>query len=207
MSKIRIGIINFNSGNIFSLSNILENLSCTVEMVDKNSNTKDFDKIIIPGVGSYYEAMKYIKSSKIDNFLNEFALEKTKPVLGICIGMQIMTKNGHEGRVTQGLNFIGGECSKMENTKFSLPHIGWNNVSNNLKKNSKIFYEIDNNNDFYFAHSYCVKNINSNYITGITNYENNFISSIQKDNIYGTQFHPEKSSKVGYKILKNFISL
>ena len=139
--------------------------------------------------------------------LNEFALESKKPLLGICVGLQMFADIGYEEVETKGLGWISGKVSKIDNQsgKFKLPHIGWNEI--NIKKESKIFKGIENNSHMYFVHSYEFVPEDKSVISATTDYSSNIVCAAEKGNIFGTQFHPEKSDKIGLKVIENFISL
>ena len=139
--------------------------------------------------------------------LNEFAINNKKPLLGICVGLQMFAEVGYEEIETKGLGWISGVVSKIDNQggKFKLPHIGWNQI--NIVKDSKIFRDIENNSHMYFVHSYEFIPNDKKVISATTDYSSNIVCSVEKENIFGTQFHPEKSDKTGLKIIDNFISL
>ena len=139
--------------------------------------------------------------------LNEFAINKKKPLLGICVGLQMFADIGYEETETKGLGWISGEVSKIDNKqgKYKLPHIGWNQI--NIVKESKIFKNVENNSHMYFVHSYEFIPNDKNVISATTDYSTNIVCSAEKENLVGTQFHPEKSDKIGLKIIDNFINL
>ena len=139
--------------------------------------------------------------------LNEFAINKKKPLLGICVGLQMFADIGYEETETKGLGWISGEVSKIDNKqgKYKLPHIGWNQI--NIVKESKIFKNIENNSHMYFVHSYEFIPNDKNVISATTDYSTNIVCSAEKENLFGTQFHPEKSDKIGLQIIENFINL
>lgn len=156
----------------------------------------------MPGVGSFSVAMNHIKRLNIDKYLIEAVLVKNKPILGICLGMQLMCKSSSEGGINMGLGFINGTVQRLDESNFKVPHIGFNQVSFN--KNSKLFNDLNNLSDFYFVHSFKV--ISDNEINqSICDYGGKFIASYEKDNIAGVQFHPELSQTHGLKLLSNFI--
>ena len=139
--------------------------------------------------------------------LNEFAIDNKKPLLGICVGLQMFADVGYEETETKGLGWISGKVSKInnQNGKYKLPHIGWNQI--NIVKDSKIYKNIENNSHMYFVHSYELIPEDKNIISATTDYSSKIVCSIEKGNIFGTQFHPEKSDKMGLRILENFITL
>lgn len=198
-------ILDYGSGNVQSVKNALNRIG--VDSVISNSiNTLEISShIILPGVGAFREAMKRIKETLPLQELENQVLKEKKPFLGICVGMQVLSRQGHENGISKGLGWIQ-ECEVMENTKkVRQPHIGWNSVS--IRKKSLILDGIPDNSDFYFVHSFVIKGLDSNSIIGITDYGSKFPSIIQLENVFGVQFHPEKSQGSGLRLLKNFYSL
>jgi len=202
LTKKNVAIIEADFGNIASIINAIKYLGYEFEAVKSPINLESFSHLILPGVGSYNKAAEKLQSlgwyEAIKNFAN-----LTKPVLGICLGMQLMFEEGNEHGLTEGLKFFKGKCTEFSNNnKFPLPHMGFNFV--NYKK-SKIWNNIPNPSPFYFVHSYRVKTIDSDALVSKTFYGEEFVSFIEKKNVYGAQFHPEKSHKAGLILLKNFI--
>ena len=195
----KIGIIDHNYGNFSSVCNAINFLNVNYGIIKAPDEFKHYTHFILPGVGSYIELMKRLDSL---NFLEEIydLIKKNKFFLGICVGMQILTEYGEEFSISKGLKLINGSTIKME-TNHRLPHVGWNEVF--INKESILFNGILENSEFYFTHSFVV-NCDSKYVSSNFNYGNRFISSIEKNNIYGVQFHPEKSQKNGLKLLNNF---
>ncbi|CAB3289714.1 Imidazole glycerol phosphate synthase subunit HisH [Methanocaldococcus lauensis] len=195
-----IGIIDYNAGNLRSIQK-------AVELYDRAIITKDSgellacDKVILPGVGNFGSAMENL--SKIKETLYKIFDDKV-PFLGICLGMQVLFEESEEKKGVKGLGVIKGNVIKFRNVE-KLPHMGWNNVK--IVKDNPLFEGIKDNSYFYFVHSYYVNPLNKEYIIGTTEYGIEFPSAINKDNIYATQFHPEKSGKVGLKIIENFVEL
>ena len=164
--------------------------------------------MVLPGQGSFKSCVDALKSiSGLVDTLNEFAINGKKPLLGICVGLQMFADIGYEEIETKGLSWIPGKVSKIDNQndKLKLPHIGWNEI--NIVKNSKIFKDIENKSHMYFVHSYEFLPKDKSVISATTDYSSNIVCSIEKENIFGTQFHPEKSDKMGLRILENFITL
>ena len=162
----------------------------------------------MPGQGSFKSCIDALNSiDGLTETLNEFVNEFEKPLLGICVGLQMFADVGYEETETKGLGWISGKVSKIDNQngKFKLPHIGWNQI--NIVKDSKIFKDIENNSHMYFVHSYEFIPNDKNVISATTDYSSNIVCSVEKENIFGTQFHPEKSDKIGLKIIDNFINL
>ena len=198
-----IGILNYGSGNIKSLSNALENIEEEYKIVNNKNHFKEISKLIIPGVGSYSDTMlKIIKKNFLDEIRN-FAEKKC--VLGICVGMQILSDNGHEEKHTQGLKIIKGSVKKIyENQQIS--HVGWNNLV--IQKKSILFKNLHDKCDFYFVHAYhfCCKDKKNISAQCIFN-KKNLVAVVESKNVFGVQFHPEKSHKNGLKVLKNFCKI
>ena len=201
---MKVVIVDYNMGNIKSISSTLKYLD--VDDVILSSDPKimrNANKLILPGVGSFAKAMEEIKSKKIDLTLNKLIYDKKTPILGICLGMQLLCKSSNEDGKNVGLSFIDAHVTKFENKKIKVPHIGFNQVKKN--KSSILFNGIVDNSDFYFVHSYKMLS-NSNINQSTCNYGEEFIASFECKNISGVQFHPELSQKNGLKLLKNFIS-
>ena len=201
---IKVCILDYGSGNVRSVYNLVSFLNYDVVVSNKTVEIESATHLILPGVGSFGAAMKKIKTQiPIDNLQVE-VIQKKRPFLGICVGMQVLVDIGYEHGEHDGLGWIPGTVKKLEVEHAPLPHIGWNDVI--LKKDSNLFDGLDDINDFYFVHSYSV-NTNKTYMLTETYYESNFCSSVQKENIYGVQFHPEKSQKAGQKLIKNFLNI
>ena len=195
----KVGIVNIGIGNIGSLVSAIYNLGWDYKKVSSPNDLNGLTHLILPGVGAFDSAIKKLKSSMLIDPIINFANSK-KPLLGICLGMQLLANIGHENTVTEGLGLIEGEVVKLKNKK--LPHIGWNSI---IKKNySPIIKNIPDDIDFYFVHSFCFQAYNKEDILALTEYEQKFVSAIQKNNVLGVQFHPEKSQKNGIKIINNF---
>ena len=197
-----IGILDYGLGNINSFTNIIRDLNVDSKLVKNLSDFDDCSHFILPGVGAFDNAMQKIRSKNFEKTIKFQVLEKKKPLLGICVGMQILSKGSDEGD-SDGLNFIDGKFVKFKNS--ICPHVGWNNIE--LVNNIDLFKGLSDSSYFYFLHSYHLKNIDQKNIITKTKYNENFISAFQKKNIYGIQFHPEKSHLNGKKILLNFFNL
>ena len=208
---MNITIVDYNSGNISSVINSFSEVAkkkVKIEVTADLNKIKSSDKVVLPGQGSFKSCVDALKSiNGLVDTLNEFAINNKKPLLGICVGLQMFADIGYEETETKGLGWIPGKVSKIDNQngKFKLPHIGWNQI--NIVKESKVFKDIENNSHMYFVHSYEFVPEDKNVISATTNYSSNIVCSVEKENIFGTQFHPEKSDKIGLKIINNFITL
>ena len=206
MKKKVLGLIDGQSGNIGSIKKAIRDLikekPYQLKVIQGSFIPNNFDKIILPGQGAFATLVSNLKKLNIINPLRQY-LESDRPYLGICVGMQILSDEGYEDQITKGLGIIPGKIKKFSNKKLIIPHMGWNTVS--INKKDTIIKNNLNEKDFYFVHSYIYENINKENILGLTTYGKKFPSIINKGNIYGVQFHPEKSHKNGLKLIKNFI--
>jgi glutamine amidotransferase len=202
---VSIGILDFGAGNICSLTNALKKINKKFNLVRSIKDLSKCDKLIIPGVGSYSAAINKIKKKIPLTEIEKYS--KKKYVLGICLGMQILSTRGNEGGNTPGLNLIEGEVKAIyENNKRRLSHVGWNNVKK--KSKNKLLKNIKTNEEFYFVHSYQFLTKNKENIIGKTNYNSGeIIAIVQNNKVFGVQFHPEKSHNVGLQLLTNFCDL
>ncbi len=208
---MNVTIVDYSSGNISSVINSFKEAAkdkVNIEVTSDLNKIKLSDKVVLPGQGSFKSCIDALNSiNGLADSLNEFAVNNKKPILGICVGLQMFADIGYEETETKGLGWISGKVSKIDNKdgKYKLPHIGWNQI--NIVKKSKMFKNIDNNSHMYFVHSYEFIPKDKNVISATTNYSTNIACSIEKENIFGTQFHPEKSDRIGLKIIDNFINL
>lgn len=211
---MKIAIIDYESGNLKSVSKAVELASnnifnkSDVKIINSANELKNFDKIVLPGQGSFKQCYQSLLS--IEGMIDELTsavLEKQKLILGICVGMQLFSSFGEEDGGSKGFDWIKGKVNKINLTdkNLKLPHMGWNNISINQK--SKLFSGIENESHFYFVHSFAFDVENEQFISATTNYSTEIVSAVEKDNIFGTQFHPEKSQANGIKILENFVKL
>ena len=208
---MNVTIVDYQSGNISSVINSFTevakgkvNLEVTADLTKIISS----DKIVLPGQGSFKSCVDSLNSiTGLVETLNEFAITNKKPLLGICVGLQMFADVGFEEMKTKGLGWISGKVSKIDNQngKFKLPHIGWNEIE--IVKQSKIFKDIANKSHMYFVHSYEFIPEDKSVISATTDYSSKIVCSVERENLFGTQFHPEKSDKMGLKIIKNFINL
>ena len=208
---MKLTIVDYNSGNISSVINSFREVAQNKVNIEVSSNLnkiKSSDKVVLPGQGSFKSCVDALNSiNGLVDSLNEFVISNKKPLLGICVGLQMFADIGYEESETKGLGWIPGKVSKIDNQngKYKLPHIGWNQI--NIVKESKIFKNIENKSHMYFVHSYEFIPNDKNVISATTNYSSNIVCSVEKENLLGTQFHPEKSDKIGLQIIENFINL
>ena len=208
---MKVTIVDYNSGNISSVINSFKEVAkdkVNIEVTSDLDKIKSSDKIVLPGQGSFKSCFDALNSiNGLVETLTEFAINNKKPLLGICVGLQMFADVGYEEIETKGLGWISGKVSKIDNQngKYKLPHIGWNQID--IVKDSMIFKNIENNSHMYFVHSYEFIPNDKNAISSITDYSTKVVCSVEKENIFGTQFHPEKSDKIGLKVIQNFINL
>tara|TARA_B110000438_G_C15807524_1_gene648140 strand:- start:1768 stop:2385 length:618 start_codon:yes stop_codon:yes gene_type:complete len=200
-----IGIIDYGLGNVKAFANVYKNLNLPTRIINQPSELRDVDRIILPGVGAFDYAMKKLNQSGMREVLDEIILEKNLPVLGICVGMQMLAYSSDEGS-HPGLGWIEGTVKKFDlsnlNKSLIVPHMGWNNVT--PLKNNGLFKDFDFKAHFYFLHSYYFQCQNKDQIIAISDYGGEFTCAVNYRNIFGIQFHPEKSHQHGIQLLKNF---
>ena len=208
---MNVTIVDYNSGNISSVINSFKEVArdkVSIEVTSDLKKIRSSDKLVLPGQGSFKSCVDALNNiNGLVETLNEFAINDKKPIFGICVGLQMFADVGYEEIETKGLGWISGKVSKIDNQNgnYKLPHIGWNEL--NIVKDSKIFKDITNNSHMYFVHSYELVPNDKSVVSATTDYSSNIVCSIEKENIFGTQFHPEKSDKTGLKIIDNFINL
>ena len=208
---MNVTIVDYQSGNISSVINSFTEVAkgkVKLEVTSDINKIKSSDKIVLPGQGSFKSCVDSLNSIEgLVDTLKDFAITNKKPLLGICVGLQMFADIGYEESETKGLGWIAGKVSKIDNQngKFKLPHIGWNEID--IQKESKIFKDIENKSHMYFVHSYEFIPKDKSVISATTEYSSNIVCSVEKENIFGTQFHPEKSDKIGLKIIDNFINI
>ena len=208
---MNVTIVDYKSGNISSVINSFKEVAkdkVNIEVTSDLDKIKSSDKVVLPGQGSFKSCVDALKKiNGLTDTLNEFAIKDKKPLLGICVGLQMFADIGYEETETKGLGWISGKVSKInnQNGKYKLPHIGWNQV--NILKESIIYKNIKNNSHMYFVHSYEFIPDDKSVISATTDYASSIVCSVEKENIFGTQFHPEKSDKIGLKIIQNFINI
>ena len=208
---MNVTIVDYKSGNISSVINSFKEVAqdkVKIEVTSDVSKIKLSDKVVLPGQGSFKSCVDALKSiNGLVDSLNDFVMINKKPLLGICVGLQMFADVGYEETETKGLGWISGKVTKINNQKgkYKLPHIGWNQI--NILKGNKIFKDIKDKSHMYFVHSYEFIPVDKNFISATTDYSSNHVCAVEKENIFGTQFHPEKSDKIGLKIIDNFINL
>ena len=203
-----IVIVDYGMGNLGSIVNMLKKVGAEATITSDKSVIERARKLILPGVGAFDNGMKNLNRLDLLTLLNRKALEERIPVLGVCLGMQLLTKGSEEGDLP-GLGWIDAETVKFRfdtaNSSLKIPHMGWNSIK--VKNHRALFEEMNDELRFYFVHSYYVRCNEESDILATTHYGHEFTSSVMRDNIMGTQFHPEKSHKFGMKVFKNFINL
>ncbi|NNC95062.1 MAG: imidazole glycerol phosphate synthase subunit HisH [Chitinophagales bacterium] len=202
-----VAIVDYGMGNLNSVKKKLDRLRVESVITNDVEQLQKAQKIILPGVGHFSKAMDNLSKLKLIEPLNKFVLEEKKPILGICLGMQLMTKKSEEGD-SNGLGWFDAEIVKFkvaDRLKFKVPHMGWNSIE--FVKENPLNSEINDQSEFYFVHSYHVKSNDESIVLHKSNYEYEFISALAKNNIYGVQYHPEKSHDAGEQMLRNFINL
>ena len=208
---MKISIVDYKSGNISSVINSFKEVAkdkVNIEVTSDIVKIKLSDKVVLPGQGSFKSCIDALNSiDGLVDTLTEFSINNKKPLFGICVGLQMFADIGYEEIETKGLGWVSGKVSKIDNQngKYKLPHIGWNEI--NIIKQSKIFNGIESNSHMYFVHSYEFIPNDKNVISATTDYSSNIVCSVEKENIFGTQFHPEKSDKLGLKIIDNFLNI
>ena len=200
-----IAIIDYGVGNIKAFANIYKNLNIPFKVAQSLDDLEDVSKLILPGVGSFDYAMQSLHNSGMKEKLDELVLEKKLPVLGICVGLQMLAKSSDEGKLN-GLGWLDAHVEKFDESKLSsmtpLPHMGWNNI--NIVQNNALLKDLDKDARFYFLHSYFISSNDESIVAATATYSETFTSIVHQENIYGIQPHPEKSHQNGITLLKNF---
>ena len=197
-----IGIIDYGLGNLTSVLNAFDSINCRANIFDNPKNIKKYSHLVLPGVGSFEAGIKALKEKNWPEAIYEHT-EHKKPLLGICLGMQLFFSRGEEYGVHEGLGLIKGVVKKIQiKNNLKLPHVGWNNLVN--MKSHPLLKGIEENIDFYFVHSHVCYPENNDSVLAECNYGDTFVACVSKKNIFGTQFHPEKSAPSGIILLKNF---
>jgi len=197
-----IGIVNYNMGNLASVLNAFNKVDAKAKIENDPDNFKKYDKLLLPGVGAFGDAMEHLKEYGMDEALKDF-IKSGKYVLGVCLGMQLLFEKSEEFGMHKGLGIIEGEVKRFSNIKHKIPHMGWNKM---FFKNYSPLFEGLNDPYLYFVHSYHVV-CDDKYVIGKTIYGYEFISAVNKENVFGFQPHPEKSHNEGLRVIKNFANL
>jgi len=203
-----IAVIDYGMGNLHSICKSLEYLGAEVVLTENSDVLKRAKKIVLPGVGAFSDGIRQLRNTGMDKALYKQVIVEKKPFLGICLGMQLITKKSYEFGEYVGLGFIDAEVKRFnvdEKNDLPVPHVGWNNIE--LKKNIPLFSGIKNNSDFYFVHSYYVVCNDDSDIVATCEYGTNFVAALSRENIFAIQFHPEKSQIFGLNILQNFVEM
>jgi imidazole glycerol-phosphate synthase subunit HisH len=203
----KIVIVDYSMGNLNSVQKKLIQLNANVVISSDPIVIAHADKLILPGVGHFEKAIEIMHQKGLWDVLNKSILIDKKPILGICLGMQLMTKFSEEGNVN-GLGWIDATVVRFQvqdSLKFKIPHMGWNQIE--IKKESLLMNGLTNQSEFYFVHSYHVKTDDKTIVLNETNYETNFVSAFEKEHIFGVQYHPEKSHDSGKLLLNNFLGI
>lgn len=199
-----IAIIDYGAGNLHSVKNALDFLGAESKITGSVSEILSADKVILPGVGAFGSAMNALTASGLNDVIFEVA-DKGTPLLGICLGLQLMFEKSEEAPDVKGLGLFKGTIVKIPDRSLKIPHMGWNNIE--VVKDSRILHNIGKNPFVYFVHSYYLNASDESVVSAYTNYGERLGIAVEKDNVFATQFHPEKSGETGMKILKNFINL
>ncbi len=194
-----VGIIDYGAGNLNSICKAFEHIGFTTEIIEEKTDTDKYEAVVLPGVGAFPGAMDRLRANNLVEFIKEF-VKTNKPMLGVCLGMQLLFEWGYEDTKTKGLDLLPGEVVKMESS-LKIPHMGWNELE--IIKEDPLFKGLPDNPHYYFVHSYKLKEITEEVIA-VTEYGGKVPAVVKKDNIIGLQFHPEKSGNNGLKLLENF---
>jgi len=202
-----IGIVDYGMGNLRSVAKAFELLGAEVIVSGKPAELSAAEKLVLPGVGAFGDGIANLQRLGLSEFLHTEVFENKKPILGICLGMQLMARRGFERGRHKGLGWIDAEVKRFQVEPFGLkvPHVGWNEVE--LGGGNPIFKGIRSRSCFYFVHSYHVVCTDKNDVAALCNYGYDFTAAVRRNNVYGTQFHPEKSQEAGLKLLKNYIDM
>jgi imidazole glycerol-phosphate synthase subunit HisH len=209
---MKVGVINYGVGNLGSVLSALEELRVTSVLINTPSNMQANDCLILPGVGNFADCARLLNTGGWISALREEVLGYTRPLLGVCVGMQLLADSSTEGQdsgsllTTPGLGFIPGQVQHLRNFGCTLrvPHVGWNGVTC-TRNDDLLFHGIPNETDFYFVHSYAFAPLESADVLATTDYGVPVTAAVRRGHVWGTQFHPEKSSRAGFRLLKNFI--
>lgn len=207
--KRPIAIIDYGMGNLRSVEKALEISGAETIVTSRVWDIEKSSKIVLPGVGSFGDAMKELKARRLIEPIKD-AIKSGKPFLGLCLGLQLLFEKSEEARGVRGLGILEGEVKRFRSRTLKVPHMGWNNIAYSVEcmaYSKKIFKGVPDNSYMYFVHSYYVKPKDPGVVLTTTDYGIKFVSAVAMGNVYGLQFHPEKSQAIGLKILKNFVRL
>jgi glutamine amidotransferase len=204
---VKVAIINYGMGNLGSVRRALDELGAQPFIAEHPTALFDANRLILPGVGAFSEGMARLREGGWVEVMQRLVREEHKPLLGICLGMQMLAEVGEEGGDIAGLGFIAGRVKRLDTLgcKLRIPHVGWNEVTHIAA--DPLFAHIPQRSDFYFVHSYALQAGNPEQVSGSTPYGTDVIAAVRADKVYGTQFHPEKSSRAGRQMLRNFLDL
>lgn len=204
---MEVAIIDYGMGNLLSVQRAFEKCRVDAEIVDEPQLLKEADRIVLPGVGAFSDAMKFLKTKGWIEALDIAVKVQKKPLLGICLGMQLLASYGHEGEECKGLGYIGGDVVELKpkSIKEKIPHVGWNEVI--INNDNGLFEGIESLTNYYFVHSYHFVPEDIRDIVTVTPYCGKFVSAVAHENVMGVQFHPEKSQKAGFSLIKNFMGM
>jgi len=202
---MKVAIVNYGMGNLGSVRRAFDELNADAFIAEHPSSLYNAHRIVLPGVGAFGEGMSRLHSGGWVDALHRIADEGTRPLLGICLGMQMLATEGEEGGPARGLGLVNGKVRRLDalGCALHIPHVGWNEVS--YIPDDPLFAHIPQQADFYFVHSFTFIADDASSVTGSTNHDIQIVASVRKDSVFGTQFHPEKSSKVGRQLLRNFL--
>jgi glutamine amidotransferase len=202
-----VALVDYGIGNIDSVRRALQECGAEVMLAGKREEFERCSSIVLPGVGAFGDGMKHLRERGLVDILNEQVLEKKIPFLGVCLGMQLLAKKGYENETSDGLGWIDADCVRLKpkSADDRIPHIGWNEALHDGK--APLFKDLPSGKDFYFVHSYALECRAPSEVLATTPYAGGFPSAVGRDNIWGVQFHPEKSQKPGFQLLRNFLAL
>ena len=201
-----VTVVDYGLGNIFSVVKAFEMIGADVQVSSNPDDIRAADHLVLPGVGAFANGMQFLKDKGLDTVLTEEVVENKKPFLGICLGLQLLADIGEEHGEHKGLGWIPGTVRKLDigDQKLKIPHVGWNNLE--ITQDNPLFKDIHKDSDFYFVHSYQLHCSNAKDLIATTTYGETITATVWHENIFATQFHPEKSQDAGLKLLENFLS-